>query len=245
MKAEKITVPCPKCGQEQKEPASAYSTVCKSCGQHFRIQEPVQRISTIPKPAAAAWKETRRISCFMCGTDLDVPVAAQSTMCKRCSSHVDLKDYEIRNTVSKNFKTKGRFVIEQGGCLLNTDTMAGQVILRGKIIGKLFADILEVHEGGQIKGQFQASHFIIPANSHFRWADTIHVKTAQIEGELAGNMVAQGAVHLGPTARLFGDLIAASVALEAGAVFVGQMKIGQMKSKIVDATLLTAGAKVA
>src|ERR1051325_11510042 len=97
MKADKITVPCPKCGHEQKEPASAYSTVCKGCGQHFRIQEKILPASPIPKPAAASPKETRRISCFMCHTELDVPLAAQSTMCKRCSSHVDLKDYEIRN----------------------------------------------------------------------------------------------------------------------------------------------------
>ena len=33
-------------------------------------------------------------------------------MCKRCSTHIDLRDYQITNAVSKNFKTKGQFVIE-------------------------------------------------------------------------------------------------------------------------------------
>jgi cytoskeletal protein CcmA (bactofilin family)/endogenous inhibitor of DNA gyrase (YacG/DUF329 family) len=227
MKAERITVPCPKCGHAQKEPASAYSSVCKKCGQHFRIQVgPNAPPSTIPKPGPATTKETRRVSCFKCGTELDVPVTAQSTMCKRCSSHVDLKDYEIRNTVSKNFKTKGRFSLEQGGCLLNTDSIAGEFILRGKVLGKIVADSLEIYNSGEIKGQFQAGKLIIPAGNHFRWPETIQLKSAHIEGELVGNLVAEGSVRLLGSARVFGNITAGAITMEAGAVLVGQLKIG-------------------
>ena len=38
-KKDLVPVTCPKCGHEQPEPRGAYSTVCKSCKQHFRIQE--------------------------------------------------------------------------------------------------------------------------------------------------------------------------------------------------------------
>ena len=232
MKAEKITVPCPKCGHAQKEPASAYSSVCKKCGQHFRIQEGLEaRASQIPKPGPATTKETRRVTCFKCGTDLDVPVTAQSTMCKRCSSHVDLKDYEIRNTVSKNFKTKGRFSLEQGGCLLNTDSIAGEFILRGKVLGKIVAESLEVYDSGEIKGHFQASKLIIPAGNHFRWAETIFLRSALIEGELVGNLVAEGSVSIRGSARVFGNITAGAIAMESGAVVVGQMRIGAAQSE--------------
>jgi cytoskeletal protein CcmA (bactofilin family) len=227
MKADKITVPCPKCGHAQQEPASAYSTVCKKCGQHFRIQDAPAEAASFGKAAPGPAKETRRVSCFNCQTELDVPLAAQSTMCKRCSSHVDLKDYEVRNTVSKNFKTKGRFVIEQGGCLLNTDCTATTIILRGKVIGKLVAEqTLEIYDGSEIKGQFQAGHLVIPAGNHFRWNETIRVKSARIEGELVGNIVAEGTVQIGGSARVFGDLAVGGVIIEPGAVLVGQMQIG-------------------
>ena len=226
MKAERITVPCPKCGHAQKEPASAYSSVCRKCGQHFRIQEGLATATQIPKPGPAAANETRRVSCFKCGTDLDVPVTAQSTMCKRCSSHVDLKDYEIRNTVSKNFKTKGRFSLEEGGCLLNTDSIAGEFILRGKVLGKIAADSLEVYDTGEIKGQFKASRLIIPAGNHFRWPDTIFLNSAHIDGELVGNMVAEGSVCLTSSARVFGNISAGAISMQSGAVLVGQLKIG-------------------
>lgn len=233
MKADKITVPCPKCGHAQQEPASAYSTVCKKCGQHFRVQGAVSTVSPVFKPATPASKETRRVSCFMCNTDLDVPLTAQSTMCKRCSSHVDLKDYEIRNTVSRNFKTKGRFIVEQGGCLLNTECMASEIVLRGKVIGKLVAEgALEIYDGSEIRGQFQAGLLVIPAGNHFRWPEPIRIKSARIEGELVGNIVAQGVVQITSSARVFGDLLAAGVVMQPGAVFVGQMKISGNKDGI-------------
>jgi cytoskeletal protein CcmA (bactofilin family) len=166
----------------------------------------------------------------MCETELDVPVAAQSTMCKRCSSHVYLKDYEIRNTVSKNFKTKGRFVVEQGGCLLNTDCIASEVVLRGKVIGKLVAEqTLEIYDGSEIRGQFQAGQLVIPVGNHFRWAEPIRVRAARIDGELVGNVEAQGTVQIGSSARFFGDIVAGAVVMQPGAVFVGRMKIGSSK----------------
>jgi cytoskeletal protein CcmA (bactofilin family) len=230
MKAERITVPCPKCGHAQKEPASAYSSVCRKCGQHFRIQEGLNAApSSIPKPGPATTKETRRVTCFKCDTELDVPITAQSTMCKRCSSHVDLKDYEIRNTVSKNFKTKGRFSLEQGGCLLNTDSIAGEFILRGKVLGKIVADSLEIYDSGEIKGQFQAGRLIIPAGNHFRWPEPILLRTAHIEGELVGNLVAEGLVSILGSARVFGNITAGAISMQSGAVLVGQMKIGSAK----------------
>ncbi|HUR44852.1 MAG TPA: polymer-forming cytoskeletal protein [Candidatus Saccharimonadales bacterium] len=226
MKAEKITVPCPKCGHEQKEPASAYSSVCKKCGQHFRIQEGLAAASQIPKPGPATAKETRSVTCFKCGTDLDVPLSAQSTMCKRCSSHVDLKDYEIRNTVSKNFKTKGRFSLEEGGCLLNTDSIAGEFILRGKVLGRIVAETLEIHDSGEIRGHFLASRLVIPIGTHFRWPEIISLRSAHIEGEFVGNLVVEDAVRLMASARVFGNITAGSISMQSGAVLVGQMKIG-------------------
>src|SRR5260221_305733 len=80
-------------------------------GKHFRLQD-LRRPQSQPSQPP---RGTRRVRCFTCGTDLDVPATAQSTMCKRCSSHLDLQEYHITSTVSKNFKPKGRFVIEESG----------------------------------------------------------------------------------------------------------------------------------
>jgi len=224
MKPEKVSVTCPKCGHTQLEPPTAYSSVCKKCREHFRLQD-LRKPSSQPAQQA---RELKRVRCFTCGTDLDVPVMAQSTMCKRCSSHVDLRDYHITSTVSKNFKTKGRFVIDETGYLLNTDSVAGEVILKGKLRGKMAADIFHIYPTAEIKGSFNAGKLIIPVITNFRWPEIIRVQSAEIAGEVVGNLHATSAVVLKSSGRMFGNIVAAAVVVESGAVWVGNAMVGPL-----------------
>lgn len=224
--AKQATVPvtCPKCGHTQAEPRSAYSTVCKKCHEHFRLQDKRPPAPIAPKPAI----EVRRVHCFQCGTELEAPIAAASTMCKRCSSHVDLGDYTISQTFSKNFRTYGRLVIEEKGYLLNTETRVGEAIIKGRVIGKLAADrILEIHSTASIKGSITGGRLVVPAGHRFRWPQPLQLSGADLGGELVASMRATGTVVLRSTARMFGDIEAANLVVEAGAVFVGQARIGQ------------------
>src|SRR5919197_1526483 len=126
-KQAKVLVSCPRCGHQQWEPRAAISTLCKQCRQYIRVQE-------VLKPAARAPdrpKELRRVTCFDCGTELEVALSALSTMCKRCSSHIDLRDYHVANAVSKNFKTKGEFVIEPKGYVFNAEAIVGDAVIKG------------------------------------------------------------------------------------------------------------------
>jgi cytoskeletal protein CcmA (bactofilin family)/DNA-directed RNA polymerase subunit RPC12/RpoP len=230
MKQDKVLVACPKCGHSQPEPRAVYSTLCKRCGQHFRLQEVLRPVPKAPELRP----HLRHITCFKCGTVLEVAPAAQSTMCKRCSSHVDLRDYTIANSISKNFKTKGRLVIQEGGFLFNTETTAGDVILRGRFLGKLIAEgSFEIHPGAEFKGGFTAGRLVIPLETRFRWTETIPLHGADISGELVANLVADGAVVLRATARLFGNVQAKDLVVEGGAVWVGQACVGLEKPPLL------------
>ena len=237
MKPQRVAVTCPRCGQSQQEPTAAYSTRCRKCGEHFRIED-VLRPSARPagtRPAgsrAEPPREMRHVSCFQCGTDLEVPVSAQSTMCKRCSAHVDLRDYEFTATVSKNFKTKGRCVLHEGACLLNTNSIFGHAILKGKIIGRVAADILEIHRTADIKGGFKAGHLIIPLGSLLRWPETVVVNSADIAGEFVGNIQASGSITLRSTCRLFGNIQSGGLVIESDAIVAGMMRIGSQEPEI-------------
>ena len=134
MKASKVLVTCPQCGHTQHEPASAYSSRCRQCQQYFRLEDvrAAKSSSSRAEPSPGPPREMRRITCFQCGTDLEVAPTAQSTMCKRCSAHLDLKDHQISSAVSKNFRTKGRIVIEEGGFLFNTETTAHEAVVKGR-----------------------------------------------------------------------------------------------------------------
>ncbi|HEX5222341.1 MAG TPA: polymer-forming cytoskeletal protein [Verrucomicrobiae bacterium] len=221
-KQDKIAVACPHCGQSSPVPRTAISSVCKKCGKHFQVQD---ALKPAPKKVERA-PERRRITCFDCGTELEVAPSAESTMCKRCSSYIDLKDYQITNAVSKNFKTKGKFVVEPKGYVFNTEATVGDAVIKGRFLGKLFAErSLTIHPTAEIKGSFKTGCLIIPAETNFRWKEAIKVGSAEIGGELANDLQAEGTVTLRSTARLFGNLEARNLVVESGAVVVGQVSI--------------------
>lgn len=213
---------CPKCGHLQSESRTAYSSICKQCHEHFRVQEALHPAARAAPPAI----EQRRTRCFQCGADLAVAKAAESTMCKRCSSHIDLADYQISQTVSKSFRTHGRLVLEEKGYLLNTESLVGEAILKGRLIGRLATEgTLEIHSSATIKGTLLPGRLVIPAGHHFRWPQPLMVRDAEIAGELAADLTGTGTVVLKPSARLFGTVTARNLVVEAGAVFVGSARI--------------------
>ena len=113
-------------------------------------------------------------------------------MCKRCSRYLDLHDYRINNAVAKNFKTKGRFIVEPKGYVFNTETVAGEVVIKGKFHGRLSAErSLTIYSTAGIKGSLTAAHLIIPAENHFRWPEVIAIGSAEIAGDVAGFAVWQ------------------------------------------------------
>jgi cytoskeletal protein CcmA (bactofilin family)/DNA-directed RNA polymerase subunit RPC12/RpoP len=220
---DRVKVACPHCGHQQLEPRTGISTVCKKCHGHYRVQEAINPV----KKVAEAAPEKRRLTCFECGAELEAPLTAQSTMCKRCSRYIDLKDYAIANAVSKNFKTKGSFTIEPTGYVFNTEIMAHDAIIKGRFLGKLTAwGSLTIYSTAEIRGTFKTKALIIPATNHFRWKDTIEVRSAEIAGELAADMQVAETMVLKATARFFGDIEAKNLVVEEGAVVVGKLRLG-------------------
>jgi cytoskeletal protein CcmA (bactofilin family) len=222
-KRDTVEVACPRCGHVQPEPRTAYSTICRKCREHFRVQEVLR-----PAAKAAVTEIPRRtVRCFQCETEVEVAVAAASTMCKRCSSHIDLGDYQITATVSKNFRTHGRLIIEEKGYVLNTEALVGDAVVKGRLIGKLAAEhSLEIYSTANIKGSFTAGKLIIPSGQHLRWPEPIRVGSAEVLGELVGSLQSPGTVILRASARFFGEVLAKSLVVEAGAVFVGSARTG-------------------
>lgn len=236
MKQDKVLVVCPQCGHTQHEPAAAYSSNCKKCRHYFRLAEVLHpapkpaktNLATTGKASPEPGREVRHVTCFQCGTPLEVSPSAQSTMCKRCSSHLDLRDYHITSAVSKNFRTRGRFVVEEGGYVFNTETVVADAVIKGRFLGKLVAEnSLEIHRNAEVKGSFKTGKLIIPINGVFRWHETLTLGGADIAGEVIASVKSPGLVVLRATARWFGNLEAASLQVEHGAVVLGKLRIGR------------------
>ena len=222
-KPNRVPVTCPACGHSQLEPRTAYSTICKACHRHFRVQEALHPTAPNPEPQL----QQRQVRCFQCGAELAVPVAASSTMCRKCSSHVDLANYRITQTVSKNFRTHGRLVIEEKGYVLNAEALVNDAVIKGRFIGKLVAaGTLEIHSSANIKGSVTAARLVIPAGHHFRWSTPLRVEAADVGGELVATVQAAGTVRLSASARFFGSIQARHLVVVSGAVLVGTARVG-------------------
>lgn len=232
-KQNTVLVKCPKCGHEQAEPRGGYSSLCKKCHAHFRLEE---TLHPAPKPAGPAIAQ-RLVECFECGTSLEVPVAAESTLCKRCGRHVDLNDYRITATVSRNYRTHGKLILEEKGYILNTDSRVGDAVLKGRFIGKIEAvRTLELHSSAAIKGTFKTGCLVIPAAQHIRWPTPIQVGGADIAGEWVGELHCAGTLRLRATSRFFGELQASRLVVEPGAVIVASAKVGPAAPGAASAT---------
>jgi len=227
MKLEKIKVACPQCGHVQLEPRDGYSTVCKKCQKHFRLGEVLH-----PQTGhTEKHHDTQQVTCFQCDTLLEVALGAESTMCKRCSAHIDLRNYDINQAVSKNFRTYGSFVVGEKGYVFNTEAEVGDAVIRGKFIGKLHAHrTLTLYAPQEFKGTFKAGMLIVPAGSKLHWTKPLEVQSVEIAGELVANVHIPGTVFLRSTGHLFGDVEAANLIMEPGAVLVGNAKIGTATS---------------
>jgi cytoskeletal protein CcmA (bactofilin family)/DNA-directed RNA polymerase subunit RPC12/RpoP len=228
-KQGKVWVACPHCGHSQEEPRAVFSTICKKCRRNFRVKEE-EVLNYAPKAPKAPETvvERKAITCFECGRELEVPVSAQTSMCKWCGSHIDLQDYRITAAVSRNFKTKGAFTLEATGYVFNSEALVGDAVIKGRFLGKLVAErSLAIHTTAEIKGSFTSGRLIIPAANRFRWKEPIRVGAAEIAGELAADLQAEGTITLKSTARMFGDMQARNLVVEEGAVVVGVARIGR------------------
>lgn len=162
---------------------------------------------------------------------MDVPVAAQSSMCKRCSSYLDFQDYTINSAISKSFRTKGRFVVEKNGYVFNTEVLAGEVVVRGRILGKVTAErTITIYSNAEIKGTFRSPLLVIPAANSFHSREPLRVTSVEILGELVASIRAEQTVFLRAAGRLFGDVQAHTLVVEEGAILVGQIATDWIES---------------
>ena len=83
-----------------------------------------------------------------------------------------------------------------------------------------------IYSTAEIKGNFITARLIIPVENHFRWKQQIKVGSTEIARELTANLHAQCTIILKTIARLFGEMAARDLIVEAGALLVGNACIG-------------------
>ena len=143
-----------------------------------------------PQPTPKPQFEQKQVRCFQCGAGIGGAGGRRLHHVQAVRQPRGLEPtITLAQTVSKNFRTHGRLVIEEKGYVLNADALVGDAVIKGRFIGKLVAEgTLELHSSANIKGSFTAARLVIPAGQHFRWPEPLRVGAADIGGELVADL---------------------------------------------------------
>jgi cytoskeletal protein CcmA (bactofilin family)/ribosomal protein S27E len=239
----KVSVDCPHCGFKQMEYAAAKSTMCRQCGAHFvpsapkvevRLRSKDEPVETVADPSLfrkleGFWSKHHNtiIECFDCKATQEISSAATSTICPKCSKHMDLHDYKITTSFSRSIRTHGQIHLTAKGDLSSSSVICRSALIEGKMRGNLHClGTATINFTGKIPGRLTAEHVLVERKSVCQFFRRVRVKSIEIRGRMTGEIIAEAAVIIHRNGMLDGNVTAKSISVEKGGIFCGQLIIG-------------------
>jgi cytoskeletal protein CcmA (bactofilin family) len=225
------------------EYAAAKSTMCRQCGAHFVPSAPKLEVRLRPKgeptpsPADPSlfrkfegfWNKhhSELIECFDCKATQEISSAASSTICPKCSKHIDLRDYKITTSFSRSIRTHGQVHLTSKGDLSSSSVTCRSALIEGKMRGNVQClGTATINFSGKIPGRLTAEHVLVERKCEVQFFRRLRVKSIEIRGHMTGEIIAEGTVVIHRNATLDGNVTAKSISVEKGGIFSGQLIIG-------------------
>ena len=225
------------------EYAAAKSTICRQCatpfslspaktGVRLRAKEELVEASADPslfRKLEGFWNKhtNSEIECFDCKAKQEVSSAATSTICPKCSTHIDLRDYKIITSFSRTIRTHGAVHLTAKGDLSSSSVTCRSALIEGKLRGNMHcAETATVDFSGKIPGRLTAGRVIVERKAVVQFFRRVRVKSIEIRGRMTGEVIAETEVIIRRNAILDGNVTAKSISVEKGGMFSGQLIIG-------------------
>lgn len=114
------------------------------------------------QPAAPA-AATRSVVCYRCDREIAVPAKAMSASCPLCHQRLTIENLKITAPVpSREVMTCGDIIVDAGVKLHVSRVVASNILVRGRVIGKVHArGLLEVSGTGIIEGDVEAEYVAV------------------------------------------------------------------------------------
>jgi len=218
--------------------------MCRQCGAHFVPSAPKVELRLRPKgepppekPVDTSifrkiegfWNKhhSSQIECFDCGATQEISSAASSTICPKCSKHIDLRDYKVTTSFSRLIRTHGQLHITSKGDLSSSSVTCRSALIEGKMRGNVNCfGTATINFAGKIPGRLTADHVLVERRADVHFFRRLRVKSIEIRGRMTGEIIAEATVVIHRNAVLDGNVTAKSISVEKGGVFSGQLVIG-------------------
>jgi len=225
------------------EYVAAKSTMCRQCGAHFvpsapklevRLRPKSEPVESVADPSLfrrieGLWNKhhSALIECFDCKATQEISSAATSTICPKCSKHIDLRDYKITTSFSRSIRTHGQVHLTAKGDLSSSSVTCRSALIEGKMRGNVNClGTATINFSGKIPGRLTAEHVLIERKCEVQFFRRLQVKSIEIRGHMTGEIIAEGTVVIHRNATLDGNVTAKSISVEKGGIFSGQLIIG-------------------
>ena len=164
--------------------------------------------------------------CFECSGWHEVSSTAHSSTCKACGAYIDLQDYKVTGSFSRNIKTRGTLYLSAKGDLSSSKVVCSEATIHGKMRGNLTcAGKVVIRVQGKLFGSVEAGELIVERGADVAFIRPIHAASAEIHGRMSGEVVADGHVTIFKSGLLDGAVSASGFSVEKGGCFQGALTI--------------------
>ena len=166
----------------------------------------------------------RTAHCFECSSAHEVSSTAQSSTCKACGAYIDLQDYKINGSFSRNIQTRGSVYLSSKGDLSSSKIVCSQATLHGKMRGNLTCDgLVTLRMQGRLLGTIEAGEMIIEKGSEVVFSRPLKASTVSVHGKMSGQILSDSHVTILKTGSLDGAVMATGFTVEKGGIFSGRI----------------------
>ena len=170
--------------------------------------------------------KTRVVRCFECSAEHEISSTAHSSTCKACGAYIDLQDYKVTGSFSRNIKTLGTVYLSSKGDLSSSKIVCSQATIHGKMRGNLVCPgRVTIKVQGKLFGSVEAGELVVEKGSDVAFTRPIQVTTAEIHGRMSGLIMANGHVTIYKSGLLDGAVSATGFSVEKGGCFQGELTI--------------------
>lgn len=172
-------------------------------------------------------KPKQRVArCFECQHSHEVSTTASSATCKACGAYIDLQDYKINASFSRNIKTRGTVYLGSKGDLSSSKIVCSEATLHGKMRGNLHCDgPVTIRVQGRLFGTIEAGPVVVEKGSDVQFSRPLKTTGLEVHGKMVGHVMSETHILISKSGSLEGDVTAAGFTVEKGGLYQGELTI--------------------
>ena len=180
--------------------------------------------------------KVRTAHCFECASSQEVSGNSHSTTCRACGAYIDLQDYKINGSFSRNIKTRGSIYLGPKGALSSSKIACTDAVIHGKMRGSMRCEgKATIKYQGRLQGSLETGSLVVEKGSDVVFSRPVKAGSVTIAGRMVGQIHSSSHIMIHKTGALEGAAIATGFNVEKGGCFEGELTISPPGTLTLDA----------